>query len=310
MNWRLAIEYIREAGMGLFISKSIRSALYRNDSKLAWVINDWNERIVSRYARRVVNDPNNAIDFDVLIGEPNTSVRSGSIFVMWWQGEEHAPAIVKSCIQSIRRAANGHDVIVISESNVGEYATVPEFILQRLREKKMIFAHFSDMLRLQLLTLYGGCWIDATVFCSQTIPKKYFERSFYSINFGKVTKDPSHGRWTTFLLFAQKDNILIKKTLEHHWRYWKNHQIIIDYIFFDYAIDLVVSECPKARKMIEELPVENVDVFELLDRLDDARFDVKDYLSKSETVFYKLSWKHKFKDLQRAVGILNGYVGV
>lgn len=38
------------------------------------------------------------------------------IWVFWWSGEKTAPEIVKACIRSIRRNANGHDVIMLDQT--------------------------------------------------------------------------------------------------------------------------------------------------------------------------------------------------
>ena len=91
------------------------------------------------------------------------------IWVCWFQGLENAPFIVKQCIASIKRHAGGRKVVVITEQNLADYVTFPSFIL-RLREKgKISNAHYSDLLRLELLIKYGGIWIDATCYLTDSI---------------------------------------------------------------------------------------------------------------------------------------------
>ena len=51
------------------------------------------------------------------------------IWVCWWQGEKKMPDIVKACYSSICRHADNHPVILITEKNFQEYATMPDFIL-------------------------------------------------------------------------------------------------------------------------------------------------------------------------------------
>lgn len=179
------------------------------------------------------------------------------------------------------------------------------FIKRKVQQGNITFTHLSDIIRLNLLTLYGGAWIDATVFCAKNIPESLFERPFYSIHFGKYTKDPSHGRWTTFLLFAQRDNAIVKRTLEYHYKYWYKHHVIIDYIMFDYLISEVLSQDDALNKMVDDIPVNNKDVFELMDHLEDRSFSIKDFLNEHDSIFYKLSWKHKFKDAEKIIGLLN-----
>lgn len=286
----------------LFIIKSARSLCYCSNTKLSWVINDWNERCVANYLRHEIKKSN--IDVSSLLGKPNPNVPSDSIFIMWWQGEQNAPALIKTCIESIRRHANEHKVIVISEDNINQFVHIPEFILAKVRDGEITFTHLSDIIRLNLLTLYGGAWIDATVFCAKSIPELLFKKPFYSIHFGKHTKDPSHGRWTTFLLFVQKDNAIVKRTLEYHYRYWCKHHMLVDYIMFDYLISEVIYQDETLNKMVDDIPIENQDVFELMEHLEDDGFQFRDFINSHDTIFYKLSWKHKFKDTDKVIGIL------
>ena len=64
--------------------------------------------------------------------------------------------------------------------------------------------HLSDMIRLNLLYLYGGAWLDATVLVSNDIPEEYFREELFSLNFGKKTKDPSYGSMDDILFFRKE----------------------------------------------------------------------------------------------------------
>lgn len=85
------------------------------------------------------------------------------IWVFWWTGEETAPEIVKACIKSIRRNANGHRVIFLSKDNLHDYVTLPDFIEKKHNDGNIGHAHYSDIVRISLLAEYGGVWIDSTV---------------------------------------------------------------------------------------------------------------------------------------------------
>ena len=47
--------------------------------------------------------------------------RSDPIWIMWYQGIENAPDIVKCCIESVKENCSGHEVIVLSEQNLSEF---------------------------------------------------------------------------------------------------------------------------------------------------------------------------------------------
>lgn len=55
------------------------------------------------------------------------------IWVCWLQGEEQAPKLVRRCIASIRKNANGHPVNLLTEENIGRYLSIPRGILQKYR---------------------------------------------------------------------------------------------------------------------------------------------------------------------------------
>ena len=60
----------------------------------------------------------------------------------------------------------GYEVIVIDEKNWREYIDLPDYIIRRRERKQIPPAHFTDLLRLELLIRYGGTWIDSTVLCT------------------------------------------------------------------------------------------------------------------------------------------------
>lgn len=91
------------------------------------------------------------------------------IWVCWWQGEKKMPDIVKACYSSICRHADNHSVILITEKNFQEYATMPDFIMQRLYKREMTITHFSDLLRMNLLKRHGGIWLDSTILLTKDI---------------------------------------------------------------------------------------------------------------------------------------------
>ena len=90
----------------------------------------------------------------------------GKIWMCWWQGEENAPEIVRACIDSVRRNAGGHEVVVITDENLSKYVDIPEWALDKVHAGIMSRTHLSDLLRLSLLAEHGGLWLDATFYCT------------------------------------------------------------------------------------------------------------------------------------------------
>lgn len=280
------LKYLREFGIKITLSKIIRSLLYKNNSRFAWYVNKKNEICIQRYLNKIFSD--NQIDDKEFIRK-KTIISVAPIWVMWFQGLENAPDIVKICVNSIKKYAPNHEVIIINEKNYRDYIELPEFIENKFDMGIISRTHLSDIIRLNVLYLYGGMWIDATVFVSGNIPEKIFEMDFYSINFGKVTKDPSHGRWTTFLMAGKERNPLFEKALKYHYAFWREHDMIVDYIMFDYIIDYCYRTDEECRKLIDKIEINNSAVFELRNELNE-KF-VKKLPLQDDTIFNKLSWK-------------------
>ena len=92
-----------------------------------------------------------------------TDRRQTKVWVCWLQGYDKAPHIVKRCIDSIRQHSRGLDTVVIDNTNIHDYITIPRHISEKYEKGIIPNAHYSDYIRVSLLALHGGIWIDSTV---------------------------------------------------------------------------------------------------------------------------------------------------
>ena len=287
------IRYIKEFGIGIFVIKSIRRMTLKSDSEFAWKVTRINEKLIENYLMRIVKESERKglnVDLKPVRGD----IVNAPIWVMWYQGMENAPEIVRCCVESIKEHSMGHEVIVLSERNVSEYVKLPEYIMEKFKKGYISRTHLSDMIRLNLLYLYGGAWLDATVFVSKDIPGEYYQEDLFSLNFGRKTKDPSHGRWTTFCFFAKKGNSLIEKTLKYHYYYWMQKDYPIDYVMFDYFINYISKHDDTVAEHISKIRPTNANVFELMHYMNTPYEENISLLKDENTVFSKLSWKHEY----------------
>lgn len=98
--------------------------------------------------------------------ERTVGEQSRKIWVCWLQGMESAPVLVKVCFRSLLHHLKDRELILLTEENIAQYVTLPDDIEKKRRDGIIPMAHYTDMLRLELLIKYGGTWIDATVFCT------------------------------------------------------------------------------------------------------------------------------------------------
>ena len=134
--------------------------------------------------------------------------------------------------------------------------------MEKVKSGCMTKTHLSDVVRLTLLAIYGGAWIDATIFVKQDIPSELFDYDFILCTSEQqrkilVTEDGQ------LFDFAKENNELIKKVLKYHYCYWNSHNILLDYVMFDYIINYVIEYDGICRNQIESIPINNTSVFKL-----------------------------------------------
>lgn len=302
--------YIKEYGIGLFVSKSIRRLCLKSDSSLANKINTYNEdKVINMLSNIVLNKHFE----DGNVFQKKRVINSEPIWIMWWQGYDQAPKLIKACINSIKKNNLNHDVIVITKYNFKNYINLPTFILNKVNLGYISITHLSDMIRVLLLYIYGGVWCDATILCTQSIDDEVFKSNFYTIRTGIKTKDPSHGDWTTFFMSSQPNNPLMKKIAVYHFQFWKQYNEIIDYIMFDYIIRIITKNDIRVKEKIEAVPINNQQVFKLRNYIN-AQYDgeLKSRIKNWEqtTYLFKLSWKDQLIDNKGILyyHILNTYL--
>lgn len=106
--------------------------------------------------------------------ESDESLRN-KIWICWWQGLDNAPEIVKACVESIKRYAGDYEVICITEENYKNYVTFPKWIEEKRKQNIISRTIYSDLLRMNLLSTYGGLWIDSTFFCTSKCFEDYMQ---------------------------------------------------------------------------------------------------------------------------------------
>lgn len=170
----------------------------------------------------------------------------------------------------------------------------------------MSLAHFSDILRFNLLNQFGGGWIDATCFLSEPLPKEIEDYSFYSIkgafDFGL------RWQWTSFFMFAQKGNILVDNMCRFYDVYWKEHNEAITYLILDCWVTVLKLHVPAIAKEIDILPHQGTKLFNLISHIQDE-YTSEHYQEVIESTFvYKLTYKDKWNEEKNGKQTIFGHL--
>ena len=216
-----------------------------------------------------------------------TASQPRKIWVFWWSGFDSAPPIVRAAVRSIRTDA---EVVLLDRSNYQQYVQIPEDICKKHDDGIIGHAHFSDIIRLSLLARHGGLWVDSTVFFSRPIPRQVLDREFFTCKMAENDPlIPSHYLWAGWILGGEPTFPLFGFAADALIHYWRNHDLVIDYLLMDYIFDLAYEQLPDVRRGIDALPPCCPDRHALMDRInapyDPAFFD-------RDTWFYKLSYRY------------------
>lgn len=178
-----------------------------------------------------------------------------TIWIYWKQGIENAPQIVKKCIASVSKYNKDYRVIIVDSKNIHSYVKFPKRI-EELHNKGMFSeAHFSDLLRLQLLILYGGIWIDATVLVTADMPEIVRRSPFFMFSVGNwwpSMKDPS--KCSSWFIKSNSNNKLLVKTRNFLFEHWKHRISLIHYFAFHYALSALCDTDIECQLIWNDVP--------------------------------------------------------
>ena len=152
----------------------------------------------------------------------------------------------------MEKYAGDFTIVRLTDDNLSEYLDLPEFI----QKKRSTYskAHFADILRLMLLKTYGGVWLDATVFLSGPIPEEYSSKDFFVFRRDPSEKNIRYWRNTyayyfgwakgfrvnmlNSIIIAKRGNRTIADLCDLMLSWWKDHDSIPDYFFFQILFDV------------------------------------------------------------------------
>ena len=158
----------------------------------------------------------------------------------WFQGEGiKIPPLNRACIERWKRLNPDWNVNILCNSTIGNY--VPEYfeIIKDSPHHKPPAR--SDLLRILLLSKYGGVWADASLYPVLPLSDFYYdvvnETKFFTYRFNPRSIDKTKGDRETvswFLCASKPNHYLIEswkeKTIEHfkykQWKFYQFHETL------------------------------------------------------------------------------------
>lgn len=229
-------------------------------------------------------------------------------WVFWYQGLENAPELIKSLHNQLLRCKGLHKVIMLDKNNLSQYVELPDYVWDKVALGTITLTHLSDLVRMSLLSNWGGYWIDATILLSKPIPD--YTTSYYSIRSNTPNpRFPGGGNnWSAYFIGTGEKNAIAKYILDAFLNYWKKEKYMIDYFLVDYFTYIAFEKFPEFKQIILSNPIDNPNASLLQHCFNDEYSEVRwDGIFNSQVIHklsYKLPiregntiWKHIVKEL-------------
>lgn len=218
-----------------------------------------------------------------------------TIWILWLQGMDTAPVIVQKCYASILQyKPEDFNIVLLARNNLFEYISLPDYIVQKYDEGKISATHFSDIIRVELLYMYGGLWIDATVFCMDTIPAFMYTGQMFAFKIPGTDTEPVT-KISNWWIYSQKRNRIICALRNMLHSYWKKEDDIVDYYLFHIIFSKLVETDLECNFIYRRIPYYNSGNAHVLFGKLDHEYSNEDWeIIKFTSPIQKLSYKKRF----------------
>ena len=172
---------------------------------------------------------------------------NNTVWVYWDVGLDNAPDIVKICAERLQNI-DEEKIIFLNSENINEYITMPAEYQTALDLGYIPKAHYSDLLRTELLYKHGGIWLDATVYLSNnTIPDELKSDEFfvYCMSLPALNCNPIY--LSSWAIASPPRSPILGLTREYLKNYWKKKSKLNDYFLFHMVLCAILNEFPNLR---------------------------------------------------------------
>lgn len=185
------------------------------------------------------------------------------IWQYWGQGitKDVVPEFIRLCFDSVDRYKGDYEVIRISDETLNEYVDLPQEIIEKYRGGIMSATHFTDLIRVALLSVYGGVWLDATIFLTAPLVNPLLDQDWFIYQRDDSQLDKKLWRRTyayyfgwhkgfkvralSSVIFAKQGSQVMKDWTSLLSYYWMTNDSIIDYFFFQIMINQYLIRFPE-----------------------------------------------------------------
>lgn len=213
------------------------------------------------------------------------------IWQYWGQGIEDAQKnkTVNLCFSAVDRYKGGYQVIRLDNQTIKEYLDLPDFVWKNQQNPQFKPAFFADLIRLALLDVYGGIWIDATILLTAPIEEEILKQDCFM--FQRDERALNKDFWQQFnndyfgwgdqhivnilnsFIVAKKNSQIIHTCLDIMLNYWQTQKDIPHYFIFQ----IMMNELLKRKLFKENILLIDDTLPHLLQVKLNEPFDINEY---------------------------------
>jgi hypothetical protein len=221
-----------------------------------------------------------------------------TVYIYWDTELKNAPYVVKKCALSWKLHNPTWNIIELDDNNLKEHIDIEKEI-PNIKKKTMKPAFYSDIVRMFLLEKYGGCWCDATIFCTKPLDD-WLISHVSSSGFFAFEKPGPDRLLSNWFLYSNKNNYIVKKWKEIMVTYWNNNDEMYTYFgchylfgFLYYTDSVFKNNWDDCLKISSDIP-HHVQFFGpgLLEPLNQ---NIKQHIDNKQSPLYKLTYRYDEK---------------
>ncbi|KAA8827013.1 glycosyltransferase [Bifidobacterium tissieri] len=216
-----------------------------------------------------------------------------NVFVFWWDGFDSAPAIVRECLDSVKRTHPDASIIELSKNNYEQFTDIDVRIRQGFADGDISVQTFSDILRFNVLKNNGGTWVDATLYFAgpYDLTAGLIDKSFESLNCNTTPDflkyDGYSSTWTGFFIAARKHSLFVTAMDAVFKEYFLKYGEYPIYLFID-AVFMICLKHGLDGDVLNRIHKSSGYLFEMIALMRQPYH--RTYLSRLSTNPQKLSW--------------------
>ena len=169
------------------------------------------------------------------------------VWLLWLQGWEHAPWLVRRVRESWEVKNPGWKVELVTEANLSQYVDIPYLHDDMTPQAK------SDIIRLHLLAAHGGVWADATLPCLVPLDEWVDDMVRPAGCWMYHGRDEGRGPASWFIV-AKPGCELIRKWRDACVAYWRGRREAHDYFWMDALFATLQRTDPEFQRQWDSVP--------------------------------------------------------